>query len=736
MKKKAVLPTTENLRLRSFKHLCIILLLVTVYLSICISGLFLRRVSLATLETELIWCLTHPVQCGNDKTAGCIMAGIVIWLAVSCSAYARLSYHLIHGREYGSAKFGNIAAFNKKYAAASESENKVLSENIRFRYQSDTLRNNNMFVIGGSGAGKTSFLLTPNMLNLHGSNVFTDPKGTLIEQFGNFLSAQEDTRVYSINLCEMEKSMHFNPFPFIRKRLDVTKLVRNLILNTAESETIKTAAADPFWEKAERMFLECLFLYTWLECPISTTSLQTGEVIVLERNFRTIMYLLDEAQFDEKGNCLLDVRMKRLAAIEQTHPAVKAYRRYRSGPEDTIRSVISTVNARMQPFDDEELLDLLSENDIPFDEFGTGINGNGTTKSNLFIIIPDEDITYNFIPGMIYTLFFQELYYQARIFHGKLPIDVGFWLDEFANIKMPANFDKILAGCRSRGIYCVPFVQSLAQMNTLFADGAWEGVVGNCDTFLYLGGNEESTFEYISKLLGKWTVDKRTSGESRGASGSYSENYDVIGRELMMEYEVRLLPDDECILFVRGEEPLRDKKWFPWEHSEYETAISYGIYQVHRPEQDEERSCCFLDEKEMAYQKALAKKDQKIKIVEMDPIEFMMMPLERLAEQEKTSPGISQKELLKRLQQAYRQEKEKADREKRQIFLKQYDKLPLVDIYTSEQVSDNRKRIIKELLQKHVPEDDIKCIIHPELSDNQVLEKKKAYVQMYSFAST
>lgn len=171
---------------------------------------------------------------------------------------------------------------------------------------------------------------------------------------------------------------------------------------------------------------------------------------------------------------------------------------------------------------------------------------------------------------------------------------------------MPNNFDKILATCRSRGIYCVPILQSLAQLKTLFADGAWEGVAGNCDTFLYLGGNEASTYEYVSKLLGKWTIDKRTSGESKGASGSYSENYDVLGRELMLEYEIRLLPEDECILFVRGENPIRDNKWFPWEHQEYETARRCGAYLPDREEENAEpdnENCQFISGSSLEYLK-------------------------------------------------------------------------------------------------------------------------------------
>ena len=359
--------------------------------------------------------------------------------------------------------------FNEKYAAKTADgegdlspENKVLSQNVRFRYDSDTLRNNNVFVVGGSGAGKTAFFLTPNLLSLHDCNIYTDPKGSLVEELGAWLSGQRDTRVYTLNLCEMEKSMHFNPFLYIRSKSDVTKLVTNLIQNT-NSPNIKNSSADPFWEKAERMFLESLFLYVWMECPKGVYNQKRGRAELLQKNWKTILYLLDEAQFvDADTPPKLDLRMEELAKKKPDHPAVKAYQRYRGGPDETIRSVIMTVNARMQPFDNEELLEIFSSNDIPLDEFGVGIDGDKKTKSNLFIIIPDDDDTFNFVPGMVYTLLFQELYRQARFFGGKLPMDVGFWLDEMANIKMPNNFDKILATFRSRGVYFVPSLQSLA----------------------------------------------------------------------------------------------------------------------------------------------------------------------------------------------------------------------------------------------------------------------------------
>lgn len=435
----------------------------------------------------------------------------------------------------------------------------------------------------------------------------------------------------------------------------------------------------------------------------------------------------------------LDGRMNELAKKKPDHPAVKAYQRYRGGPDETIRSVIMTVNARMQPFDNEELLEIFSSNDIPLDEFGTGIDGDGKTKSNLFIIIPDDDDTFNFVPGMVYTLLFQELYRQARFFGGKLPMDVGFWLDEMANVKMPNNFDKILATCRSRGVYCVPILQSLAQLKTLFADGAWEGIVGNCDTFIYLGGNEASTYEYVSKLLDKWTIDKRTSGESKGTSGSYSENYDVLGRELMLEYELCLLPDDECIIFVRGENPIRDKKWFPWEHEAYLEARACGVFNPSEQKKVQERQmeqCQFINEESVEYLKKQKNKNENIQMYEMDAFAFMMMDLDGLEKKihstpkEKKGQGDEITVTAGMIQSAIEVEKKREEEEKRAWFLENFDKLSLLDVYSSDLIGEVRRNVVRDLLQAEAEEEVIKSIIRPELEEGQVLQKKKMWLEM------
>lgn len=304
---------------------------------------------------------------------------------------------------------------------------------------------------------------------------------------------------------------------------------------------------------------------------------------------------------------------------------------------------------------------------------------------------------------------------------------------------MPNNFDKILATCRSRGVYCVPILQSLAQLKTLFAEGAWEGIVGNCDTFIYLGGNEASTYEYVSKLLGKWTIDKRTSGESKGSSGSYSQNYDVLGRELMLEYELRLLPDDECIIFVCGENPIRDKKWFPWEHEQYLKARKCGTFNPKEQQEKQEKpmeECEFLGEESLNYLKLQKDKNENIRMYELDAFSFMMMDLDEMEKKIHSTPNDKKRKAGEptitagMIQSALQAEKEREEAERKAWFVENFDSLTLLDIYSSEWIGEIRRNVIRDLLQAEATEEVIKSIIRPEIEEGQMLQKKKMWMEM------
>ena len=691
-----------------------------IYASFCLSGLYLEDVSILNIQEKITYVLSHPSMAyKNEKTGACVGVGIIIWMVAYAYFFTQAQLNLMHGQEYGTAKWGTVKEFNRKYADKNEHNNKIYSKNVRMSYSAETLRNNNIFMVGGSGAGKTAFEVSPNLLNLHGSNVYTDPKGGLLQDYGKFLEAQQDTRVYSINLCEPEKSMRFSPFPFIRKKADVTRLIRNIMQNTIPDENLVNTA-DPFWDKAESLYLQSIFLYIWKECPRVEID-SRGNEIRLERNFETVLYLLDEAKIDEDEESPLDLRMAALEARNPKHPAVVTYNRFKGGAGDTMRSIILCANSRFNSFDDPDLLRILSDNDIPLDEIGTGLNGDGKTKSNLFIVIPDDDDTYNFVPGMIYTLMFQEWYYQARLFGGKLPIDVGVWLDEFANIKMPANFEKILATCRSRGIYCVPIVQSLAQIKRLFKDGAWEGVVGNCDTFIYLGGNEQSSFKYVSELLGKWTIDKKTSGESKGTSGSTSQNYDVLGRELLTESEMRLLPDKKCIILVRGEKPIIDDKWYPWKHKIHHIAKRYGIYS-YNPEERQEISdddvIRQISNESVEYYEKLAKESNKVKVYDVSMTSFLQYDFSE-DEQELTPEEIERIAMsvsVEKTDAMAENEEETLNKERMHEFILKYPALSLIEIFASEMIEEKRKGMIRKLVKAGIDEEKIKQVLHPKYS--------------------
>ena len=268
-------------------------------------------------------------------------------------------------------------------------------------------------------------------------------------------------------------------------------------------------------------------------------------------------------------------------------------------------------------------------------------------------------------------------------------------------------------------------------MKTLFKEGAWEGLVSNCDTFLYLGGNEQSTYEYIEKLLGEWTIDKKTTGQSKGSNGSFSENADVLGKKLMSQYELRLLPNDECIIFVRGEEALRDLKWFPWEHKEYDKAKSYGRYDYKEGQKflyNKEKVCSFLDANEAEYLLQKSKTDKNIKVLEIDPFQFMMMDLDSIGDQVADPEDID----LKKLKRIYEREQSKKEKELKESFLEQYPELSLADIFASPCIGEFRRNVIKDMLQHQVSEEAIKNIVNPEFNEEEVLAKKSFYYDMYS----
>ena len=460
-------------------------------------------------------------------------------------------------QEYGSARWANPNSVCKKYANKDYSSNKIFSQNVRMGLDGKKHRRNlNTIVIGGSGAGKTRFYAKPNILQCNTSFVVLDPKGEIIRSVGHLLEAK-DYVIKVIDLIDMTKSLGYNPFHYIQNDKDILKLITNLIRNTTPKGSNTN---DPFWEKIETALLEALMLYLYHYAPED------------EQNFTMVMEMLNYAEVKEEEEDYespLDELFKRLETLDFNSLALKQYKIYKQAAGKTAKSILISVGVRLAAFNLEELASLTRFDEMELEQIGE-------RKTALFAIIPDNDSTFNFIVGMLYTQLFQMLYYQADYVHGgELPVPVHFLMDEFANVALPDEFDKLLSTMRSRQIFVSIILQNLAQIKALYKD-SWESIVGNCDELYYLGGNEQSTHKYISELLGKETLDTNTFGKSTGHSGSYSTNFQQTGRELLTADEVRLLDNNDGLLFIRGERPIKDRKYNLLKHPNIKQTLDGG----------------------------------------------------------------------------------------------------------------------------------------------------------------
>lgn len=453
--------------------------------------------------------------------------------------------------EYGSAKWGNTKQVNKKYADPKYFENKLLSQNVRIGLDGKKHRRNlNTIIIGGSGAGKTRFYGKPNIMQCNTSFVTLDPKGEILRDTG-YLLEKEGYVIKVMDLINMNKSHCYNPFEYIHDDKDVLKLITNLIRNTTPKGS---QTNDPFWEKSETALLEGLCLFLLHEAPKE------------EQNFTMVMEMIAAADVHEDDEYYISPLDRLFNDLQREKPnslAVKQYNIYKQAAGKTAKSILISVGVRLAAFNLESIASITSTDELELEKVGE-------RKTAIFAVIPDNDSTFNFLVGMLYTQLFQTLYYQADIVHGgELPVPVHFLMDEFANVALPDEFDKLLSTMRSRQIFVSIIIQNLAQIKALYKD-AWESIVGNCDELYYLGGNEQSTHKFISEYLGKETLDTNTYGKSSGKSGSYSTNYQQVGRELLTADEVRLLDNDYALLFIRGERPIFDKKYDILKHPNVE----------------------------------------------------------------------------------------------------------------------------------------------------------------------
>lgn len=486
--------------------------------------------------------MEKPAQvdlCG-DSLKAVLLFVFAYGLGIGIYESSRKNYR--RGEEHGSAKWGSVETINKKYMQKPMPMNKLLTQHTCIGLDGRRHRRNlNVLVCGGSGAGKTRFYCKPNIMQANTSFVVLDPKGEILRDTG-YLLLQKGYEIKVLDLINMERSHCYNPFVYLKSDNDVQKLVTNLFKSTTPKGS---QSNDPFWDTAASMLLLALIFYLKYEAPEE------------EQNFPMVMEMLragDVSEEDESYVSPLDNLFYELESESPDHIAAKYYRDYHSGSGKTLKSIQITLAARLEKFNLESLAGLTATDEM-------NLSSLGEQKTALFAIIPDNDTSFNFLVSILYTQLFQQLFYMAdHKYGGCLPLHVHFLMDEFANVSLPDDFDKILSVMRSRGVSVSIILQNLAQLKALF-EKQWESIVGNCDEFLYLGGNEQSTHKYVSELLGKETIDTNTYGKSSGKSGSYSTNYQMSGRELMTADEVRMLDNSYALLFIRGERPVRDQKF-------------------------------------------------------------------------------------------------------------------------------------------------------------------------------
>ncbi len=497
---------------------------------------------LAAILPELMSVFENPfhIELCEDSVKAVLV--LLLCYGMGIGIYFSTSRNYRRREEHGSAKWGEARTVNKKYAQHPKSANKLMTQNVSIGLNAKKHRRNlNTLVCGGSGAGKTRFYCKPNLMQANTSFVILDPKGEIVRDVGKLLEAK-GYEIKVLDLISMEKSHCYNPFVYLRSDNDIQRLVTNLFKSTTPKGS---QSNDPFWDTAASMLLLALVFYLHYEAP--------GD----EQNFAMVMEMLRAGAIEDEEEprpSPLDNLFSELEYENPEHIALKYYHSYHSGSAKTLKSIQITLAARLEKFNLESLAALTTTDELELETLGE-------KKTALFALIPDNDTSFNFLVSLLYTQLFQQLFYSADHIHGgSLPIPVHFLMDEFANVSLPDDFDKILSVMRSRSVSVSIILQNLAQLKALF-EKQWESIVGNCDEFLYLGGNEQSTHKYVSELLGKSTIDTNTYGKSSGRSGNYSTNYQISGRELLTPDEVRMLDNQYAILFIRGERPVLDFKY-------------------------------------------------------------------------------------------------------------------------------------------------------------------------------
>ena len=522
--------------------------LAVLYLAVLAAGVYEDGMNLFQFMAAFPNAMNKPFALRWTPYTVKFMLGSLILYAGGISLYYSSRMNRRPGEEHGSAKWGSVRDLNKKYSDKNPDKNVILTKHLCMSLNGrQHMRNLLQIVVGGSGAGKTRFVVKPNLLLANASFICTDPKGELVRAVAPFL-LQQGYIVKVFDLIEPSHSDSYNPFRYIRKDSDVFRLINNFIQNTTPKNASQN---DPFWEKSEIALDSALMLYLLHESPPYE---QTMEMML------TMIEYGGAKEDDDDFQSALDLLFEALEEEQPDHIAVRQYHIFKQAAGKTAKSILVSAAVRLASFTLREIQDITDEDNLELSKLGE-------RKQAIFCVIPDSnDVSLNFLVGMLYTQAFQELYYQADKVHmGGLPVPVRLMFDEFANVALPDGYARLQATMRSRNIMATIILQNISQLKALFKDD-WEGIIGNADTFVYLGGNEQSTHKYISEQLGKETIDTKSSSQSKGRNGSFSQSFQQTGRDLMTPDEVRLLDNKNAIVFIRGERPVIDEKYDLMKH--------------------------------------------------------------------------------------------------------------------------------------------------------------------------
>lgn len=517
--------------------------------------------------------LSHPFKnYWNDKSPACIGLGFLLWLLLM--SYFEYYQRDFHPRiEHGSAEWADIGQVLKRRGERDGKRIRILSRNVQVSKDRRKLSNNNMMVVGAPGTGKSARIVAPNLLLAEDSMVILDVKGDLLKQYGNYLKEKGyKIKVLDLISSDFGQSNQYNPFVYVKTEVDLTRLVLALQAAVTPEDAQK---GEPFWEDGVTLYLMACFYYVWMEMEHPTLNKvmelmnRESHVLDLETQETELSVMMDQLARDTLRNPLGD-----------RHPAVVQYRKLKEGAPDTVRSIVIMCNSKLKFCQVAAARRIFEDDEMDLEFLGSGFYGDQKTRTALFLCVPDDDQSFNFMIGMLYTQLFQVLIREARKYGGSLPVPVEIWMDEFANGARPAHFEELITTLRSRNISVILFLQSVSQLKKIYPHDTWEILMDACSVFVYLGGGRAalSTHEYVSKLLGQATIDKRSEGVSRGSHGSGSMNFDKLGRELMTAAEVGSMPEEDCIILIAGEKPIYDKKYEPFDKENFRHAVKLGEY--------------------------------------------------------------------------------------------------------------------------------------------------------------